>query len=160
MFKFLVLKQMTHLHFQQIQVSIFSTCLQDAFRHCLQYGQRASYRNILRVAIECIPICAENYCFQPVSRKYLAITFETSHVEFISEASVYAVHVLLLYPFADTRGLTDLDFSLSTTLTSSLLSLLRAFSQNPFETKYVGQECLRIHVAKQSTVAIQTEISA
>jgi hypothetical protein len=98
MLTFLNLKEISHLHFHSIEVSSFSKCFQNAFRHSLQCGQRVSSRNILRTAIEFIAICAENYCFQPVSRKYLAITFEASHVEFISEAPVYAVHVLFLYP--------------------------------------------------------------
>ena len=98
MFTFLNLKEISHLHFLSTEVSNFSKYLQNAFRHSLQYGRRVSSRNILRTAIEYIVICAENYCFQLVSRKYLAITFEASHVEFISEAPVYAVHVLFLYP--------------------------------------------------------------
>jgi hypothetical protein len=42
MYKFLVVKEMLRLHFQSIEVSIFSTFLRDAFHHYLQYGQRVS----------------------------------------------------------------------------------------------------------------------
>jgi hypothetical protein len=55
---------------------------------------------------------AENYCFQLVSCKYLATTVEASQVEFISKALVYAVYLFLMFSFADTSGLLNLDLTL------------------------------------------------